>query len=81
MSNATLHVQIKLMCKFECPIGLKVACRERENTWVKTEVSFVLLVTVEGLPVTNWTDYVEFSCLSCQPFLPLPPLHLSSLFI
>lgn len=70
MSNSTLHVQIKLMCKFECSIGLKEACRERKNTWIKTEVSFVFLVTVEGL--TNWMDYVGFSCISCQPFLPPP---------
>lgn len=61
---------MKLMCKFECSIGLKVAWRQRKDTWMKTEVSFVFLVTVEGLPVTNWTDYVGFSCNSPQPFLP-----------
>lgn len=60
------------MCKFECSIGLKVACRERTSTSMKTDVSFFFPVTVEGLPVANWMDYVGFSCNSCQPFLPNP---------
>lgn len=62
-----------MLCKFECVIGLRVAQRERKNTCMKTEVSFVFLMTVGGLPVTNCMDYVGFSCISCQPLLPSPP--------
>lgn len=69
------------MCKFECSIGLKLACRERTSTSMKAGVSFVFPVTMEGLPVANWTDYVGFSCNSCQPFGPIPSLHLSSVFL